>query len=102
MCLDVKKIRIWLQLVLTIQVIPVYYLSRQIRSHDLKKDKRGSIALILLKNKKQTNKQPITYVIQGVNMYNNSKVAKAIRLAMMFGAGAAAATILADTGKKKK
>jgi iron complex outermembrane receptor protein len=41
--------------------------------------------------KKQTNKQPITYVIQGVNMYNNSKVAKAIRIAMMFGAGAAAA-----------
>ena len=30
-------------------------------------------------------------MIQGVNMYNNSKVAKAIRLAMMFGAGAAAA-----------
>jgi len=30
-------------------------------------------------------------VIQGVNMYNNSKVAKAIRLAMMVGAGAAAA-----------
>ncbi len=29
-------------------------------------------------------------MIQGVNMYNNSKVAKAIRLAMMFGAGAAA------------
>jgi len=35
-------------------------------------------------------------VIQGVNMYNNSKVAKAIRLAMMFGAGAAA-TIAAPT-----
>ena len=30
-------------------------------------------------------------MIQGVNMYNNSKVAKAIRVAMMFGAGAAAA-----------
>ncbi len=30
-------------------------------------------------------------MIQGVNMYNNSKVAKAIRLAMMFGAGAAVA-----------
>ena len=30
-------------------------------------------------------------MIQGVNMYNNSKVAKAIRLAMMFGASAAAA-----------
>ena len=30
-------------------------------------------------------------MIQGVNMYNNSKVAKAIRLAMMVGAGAAAA-----------
>jgi len=29
-------------------------------------------------------------VIQGVNMYNNSKVAKAIRLAMMFGAAATA------------
>jgi len=30
-------------------------------------------------------------VIQGVNMYNNSKVAKAVRLAMIFGASAAAA-----------
>jgi iron complex outermembrane receptor protein len=41
-------------------------------------------------------------VIQGVNMYNNSKVAKAIRVAMMFGAGAAAAisapTFAADEG----
>ena len=55
------------------------------------KDKRGNIALILFKIIKQTNKQPITYVIQGVNMYNNSKVAKAIRVAMMFGASAAVA-----------
>ena len=30
-------------------------------------------------------------MIQGVNMYNNSKVAKAVRLAMIFGASAAAA-----------
>ena len=41
-------------------------------------------------------------MIQGVNMYNNSKVAKAIRVAMMFGAGAAAAisapTFAADEG----
>ena len=32
----------------------------------------------------------ITKVIQGVYMYSNSKVAKAVRIAMMFGAGAAA------------
>lgn len=32
----------------------------------------------------------ITKVIQGVYMYSNSKVAKAVRVAMMFGAGAAA------------
>ncbi|MFQ3195133.1 MAG: iron complex outermembrane receptor protein [Colwellia sp.] len=32
----------------------------------------------------------ITKVVQGVFMYNNSKVAKAVRIAMMFGAGAAA------------
>jgi iron complex outermembrane receptor protein len=46
----------------------------------------------------KTNKQTTNhfYVIQGVNMYNNSKVAKAIRLAMMFGAGTAA-TIAAPT-----
>jgi iron complex outermembrane receptor protein len=41
-------------------------------------------------------------VIQGLNMYNNSKIAKAIRVAMMFGAGAAAAisapTFAADEG----
>lgn len=41
-------------------------------------------------------------MIQGVNMYNNSKVAKAIRVAMMFGAGTAAAisapTFAADEG----
>ena len=30
-------------------------------------------------------------MIQGVNMYNNSKVAKSIRLALMLGAGTAAA-----------
>ena len=45
-------------------------------------------------------------MIQGVNMYNNSKVAKAIRLAMMFGAGAAAAisapTFAAEEGAEEK
>lgn len=44
-------------------------------------------------------------MIQGVNMYNNSKVAKAIRLAMMFGAGAAAAisapTFAAEEGAEE-
>jgi iron complex outermembrane receptor protein len=44
-------------------------------------------------------------VIQGLNMYNNSKIAKAIRVAMMFGAGAAAAisapTFAADEGVEK-
>jgi len=44
-------------------------------------------------------------VIQGVNMYNNSKVAKAIRVAMMFGAGAAAAisapTFAAEEGAEE-
>ena len=38
----------------------------------------------------KTNKQTITYVIWGVNMYKNNKVTKAIRLAMMVGASAAA------------
>ncbi len=42
------------------------------------KNKQGNIALIL--------NTRITQVIQGVNMYSNSKVAKAIRLAMVFGA----------------
>ena len=45
------------------------------------KNKQGNIALIL--------NTRITQVIQGVNMYSNSKVAKAIRLAMVFGAASA-------------
>ncbi len=47
------------------------------------KNKQGKIALIL--------NTRVTKVIQGVNMYSNSKVAKAVRVAMMFGAGAATA-----------
>ena len=45
------------------------------------KNKQGKIALIL--------NTRVTKVIQGVNMYSNSKVAKAIRLAMVFGAASA-------------
>jgi hypothetical protein len=44
-----------LQLVLTIKLFPVYYHIRQIRSYDLIKDEQGSIALSLLRIKKQTN-----------------------------------------------
>jgi len=43
---------------------------------------RGNIALIIIKTR-------LTKVIQGENMYINSKIAKAVRIAMMFGAGAA-------------
>jgi iron complex outermembrane recepter protein len=46
-------------------------------------NKRSNIALIL--------NTRITKVIQGENMYSNSKIAKAVRLAMIFGAGAATA-----------
>ena len=45
------------------------------------KNKQGKIALIL--------NTRVTKVIQGVNMYSNNKVAKAVRLAMMFGAATA-------------
>ena len=45
------------------------------------KNKQGKIALIL--NTRDTK------VIQGVNMYSNSKIAKAVRIAMMFGAATA-------------
>ena len=45
-------------------------------------------------------------MIQGVNMYNNSKITKAVRLAMMFSAGAAAAisapTFAAEEGAEEK
>jgi iron complex outermembrane receptor protein len=50
--------------------------------------KIGKIALNLNIN--------ITKVVQGVFMYNNSKIAKAVRVAIMFGAGAT--TILATPG----
>ena len=45
--------------------------------------KQGNIALNL--------NTRVTKVIQGVYMYSNSKIAKAVRLAMVFGAGSAAA-----------
>jgi len=44
---------------------------------------RGNIALIIIKTR-------LTKVIQGVNMYSNNKIAKAVRLAMVFGTSAAA------------
>jgi len=53
-------------------------------SRPVQKCLQGNIVL-------RQNQQPITSVIQGVNMYNNSKVAKSIRLALMIGAGTVAA-----------